>query len=342
MTSSRHSPNRLMTLLSNGFSVSLSRRNCFKTILAATACFLSVGTMAQDYPVKPIRLVVPYSPGAANDALARMVAQRFTVMLGQPVVVENRPGSDGDIGASLVATSKPDGYTILFGFIVNMAQRHHMRSVGYDPLKDFAPVSLVARSYNILAVNPKLPLSSVDELVAFAKAKPGELNIATTGTDLLVELFKRATNVSVTQVPYKGAAPAANSVVAGETQATFGSMVPTLSLVKGGKLRALAITAPNRIDAAPDIPTLTELGVKGVEAGVWFGLFAPAGTPDPIIRKLSGEMIRLGKDPEHIARLAALGQESAAGTPEQLSAHMKLENAKWAQVIKDAGIKLEH
>jgi tripartite-type tricarboxylate transporter receptor subunit TctC len=130
--------------------------------------------------------------------------------------------------------------------------------------------------------------------------------------------------------------------VAGETQATFGSMVPTLSLVKGGKLRALAITAPKRIDAAPDIPTLTELGVKGVEAGVWFGLFAPAGTPDPIIRKLSGEMIRLGKDPEHIARLAALGQESAAGTPEQLNAHMKLENAKWAQVIKDAGIKLEH
>jgi tripartite-type tricarboxylate transporter receptor subunit TctC len=322
--------------------VSALGRTACVTMLAAIAGVLAVGAVAQDYPVKPIRLIVPYAPGAANDALARVVAQRFTATLSQPVVVENRPGSDGDIGASLVATAKPDGYTLLFGFIVNMAQRHHMRNVGYDPLRDFVPISLVARSYNILVVNPKGPLTSVDQLVAFAKAKPGELNIATTGTDLLVELFKRATNTSVTQVPYKGAAPAANSVVAGETQATFGSMVPTLSLVKGEKLRALAITAPKRIAAAPEIATLTELGVRGVEAGVWFALFAPTGTPDAIVRRLSAEMIKLGQDPEHNARLAALGQENAAGTPEELGAHMKLENAKWAQVIKDAGIKLEH
>jgi tripartite-type tricarboxylate transporter receptor subunit TctC len=335
-------PNRMLTLVSNGLSASLSRAKCFTLILAAMACVLSIGAMAQDYPLKPIRLIVPYSPGAANDALARLVARRFTDTLGQPVVVENRPGSDGDIGASFVATSKPDGYTLLFGFIVNMAQRHHMTNVGYNPLRDFAPISLVARSYNILAVNPTLPMSSVSELVAFAQAKPGELNVATTGTDLLVELFKRATNISMTQVPYKGAAPAANSVVAGETHMTFGSMVPTLSLVKGGKLRALAITAPRRIAAAPETPTLTELGVGGVEAGVWFGLFAPAGTPDPIVRRLSAEMIKLGGDPEHIARLAALGQESAAGTPEELRSHMESENARWAQVIKEAGIKLEH
>jgi len=341
MTCSNHVPNRWLSGLPNVRSA-ISATAAIVMVLVAVAFCLSVAAMAQDYPSKPVRLVVPYSPGAANDALARMVAQRFSATLGQPVVVENRPGSDGDIGASLVATSKPDGYTLLFGFIVNMAQRHHMRNVGYDPLKDFVPISLVARSYNILVVNPNLPLSSVNDLIAFAKAKPGELNIATTGTDLLVELFKRSAGVSATQVPYKGAAPAANSVVAGETHATFGSMVPTLSLVKSGKLRALAITAPKRIAAAPEIPTLTELGVKGVEAGVWFGLFAPTGTPDAIIRKLNLEMNKLGKDPEHMARLAALGQESAAGTPDELGAHMKAENARWAQVIKDAGIKLEN
>jgi tripartite-type tricarboxylate transporter receptor subunit TctC len=296
---------------------------------------------AEEYPSKPIRMVVAYSAGGGNDALARLVAQRFSEAMGQPVVVENKPGYDGDIGAAFVAGSKPDGYTIFLGFVVNMAQRHHMGNVGYDPLKDFAPISMVARAYNILAVNPELPVKSVAELIALAKAKPGELNHASTGTDLVAELFKRSTGTNIVMVPYKGSSPMANSVVAGDTQMLFGGMVSTLPLVNGGKLRALAITSPKRVAAAPDIPTLIELGYPGVEASSWYALYAPAGTPTPIVAKLNGEMVKLGKDPDYLAKLASSGQESITGTPEELAAYLKVENGKWAQVIKTAGFKLE-
>jgi len=302
---------------------------------------LAAAQQAATYPVKPVRLIVAYSAGGGNDALARLVALRFRDALGQPVVVENRPGSDGDIGTDFVATSKPDGYTLLLGFVVNMAQRHHMRDVGYDPMKDFEPISMVARAYNILAVNPQLPVKTVDELVAYAKARPGQLNHASTGTDLVAELFKRTAGVDIVQVPYKGSALAANSVVAGDTQLAFGGMVSTLSLVRAGKLRALAITSPQRVEAAPDIPTLEELGYRGVEASSWYGLFAPAKTPRPIIDRLSSEMIKVSKDPKFLAQLRSQGQESISGSPQELAAFMKLENERWARVIKEAGFRLD-
>jgi tripartite-type tricarboxylate transporter receptor subunit TctC len=306
-------------------------------LVVVTATFAG----AQTYPTKPIRLIVAYAAGGGNDALARLVAQRFRDALGQPVVVENRPGSDGDIGTGFVATSKPDGYTLLLGFVVNMAQRHHMGDVGYDPMKDFAPISMVARGYNILAVNPKLPVNSVDELVAYAKARPGQLNHASTGTDLVAELFKRTAGVDIVQVPYKGSAPAANSVVAGDTQLAFGGMVSTLQLVRAGKLRALAITSPKRVQAAPDIPTLEELGYHGVEASSWYGLFAPAGTPRPIIDRLSSEMVKVSQEPKFRSQLQGQGQENISGTPEELAAFMKFENERWSRLIKEAGFRLE-
>ena len=296
---------------------------------------------ADNYPTKPVRLIVAYAAGGGNDALARLVAQRFRDALGQPVIVENRPGSDGDIGTGFVATSRPDGHTLLLGFVVNMAQRHHMRDVGYDPMKDFEPISMVARAYNILAVNPQLPVKTVDELVAYAKARPGQLNHASTGTDLVAELFKRTAGVDIVQVPYKGSAPAANSVVAGDTQLAFGGMVSTLALVRAGKLRALAITSPRRVEAAPDIPTLEELGYRGVEASSWYGLFAPAKTPRPIIDRLSNEMIKVSKDPKFLAQLRSQGQESISGSPEDLAAFMKAENERWSRVIKEAGFRLD-
>jgi len=308
-------------------------------VLVAVA--VSFAGAETSYPTKPVKLIVAYSAGGGNDALARLVAQRFRDALGQPVVVENRPGSDGDIGTGFVATSKPDGYTLLLGFVVNMAQRHHMRDVGYDPMRDFAPVSMVARAYNILAVNPQLPVNSVDELVAYAKARPGQLNHASTGTDLVAELFKRTAGVDIVQVPYKGSAPAANSVVAGDTQMAFGGMVSTLQLVRAGKLRALAITSPKRVKAAPDIPTLEELGYHGVEASSWYGLFAPAGTPRPVIDKLSGEMVKLSQDPKFLSQLQNQGQESISGTPEELGVFMKSENERWSRLIKEAGFRLD-
>jgi len=307
-------------------------------LLGVAATFAGAET---SYPTKPVKLIVAYAAGGGNDALARLVAQRFRDALGQPVVVENRPGSDGDIGTGYVATSKPDGYTVLLGFVVNMAQRHHMRDVGYDPLKDFAPISMVARAYNILAVNPKLPVNTVDELVAYAKANPGGLNHASTGTDLVAELFKRVAGVDIVQVPYKGSAPAANSVVAGDTQLAFGGMVSTLQLVRAGKLRALAITSPKRVQAAPDIPTLEELGYRGVEASSWYGLFAPAGTPRPIIDRLSSEMVKVSQDPKYRSQLQGQGQESISGTPEELAAFMKSENERWSRLIKEAGFRLD-
>jgi tripartite-type tricarboxylate transporter receptor subunit TctC len=307
-------------------------------VIVAVAASLA---RADTYPSKPVRLIVAYAAGGGNDALARLVAQRFRDSLGQPVIVENRPGSDGDIGTGFVATSKPDGHTLLLGFVVNMAQRHHMRDVGYDPIKDFAPISMVARAYNILAVNPQLPVRSVDELVAYAKARPGELNHASTGTDLVAELFKRTAGVNIVQVPYKGSAPAANSVVAGDTQLAFGGMVSTLALVKAGKLRALAITSPKRVPAAPDIPTLEELGYRGVEASSWYGLFAPIGTPRPIIDRLSSETIKVSQDPKFLAQLRSQGQESISGSPEELAAFMQVENERWSRLIKEAGFRLD-
>ena len=300
---------------------------------------------AQTYPDKPIRLVVPYPPGGGNDALGRLVAQRLSTALGQQVFVENKAGASGNLGTEFVARAKPDGYTLSLGFVANMAVTPHMGKAGYDPLKDFAPISMVANGYQILSVHPSFPAKSVAELVAMAKAKPGTLNFGSggSGTPLhtVGELFKIATGTDIMHIPYKGSPQATAAVMAGETQMVFGSVVSTLPFVKAGKLRALAVTSPSRIEAAPDVPTLVELGYPGVEASSWYGLFAPKGTPSAIIARLNREMVALGKNTEHRDHLSRQGQEAAYSTPEELAAYVKAEYEKWGRVVKTAKIQAE-
>lgn len=300
---------------------------------------------AQDYPNRPIRLVVPYPPGGGNDTLGRLVAQRLSTALGQQVFVENKPGAGGNLGTELVAHAKPDGYTLTLGFVANMAMTPHLGKLGYDPVKDFAPVSMVAQGYQILVVHPSFPAKTVPELVALAKARPGALNYASGGNGsplhLVAELFKLSAGIDMQHIPYKGSSPAAAAVLAGETQMVFGGVVSSLPFVKSGRLRALAVTSPKRIDAAPDVPTMAELGYSGVEASSWYGLFAPAGTPPAIIARLNREMVALGKNPEHREQLEKQGQEAVYSTPEELAAYVKSESAKWARVIKTAKIEAD-
>ena len=319
-------------------------RTCLSTLLIAAAAQAPLA-IAQTYPDKPIRLVVPYPPGGGNDALGRLVAQRLSTALGQQVFVENKAGASGNVGTEFVARAKPDGYTLNLGFVANMAVTPHMGKASYDPLKDFAPISMVANGYQILAVNPGFAAKSVAELVAMAKAKPGALNFGSggSGTPLhtVGELFKIATGTDIMHIPYKGSPQATSAVMAGETQMVFGSVVATLPFIKAGKLRALAVTSPKRIDAAPDVPTLLELGYPGVEASSWYGLFAPKGTPPAIIARLNKEMVALGKNPEHRDHLARQGQEAAYSTPEELAAYVKAEYEKWGRVVKTAKIQAD-
>ncbi len=300
---------------------------------------------AQDYPNKPIRLVVPYPPGGGNDTLGRLVAQRLSTSLGQQVYVDNKPGAGGNLGTDLAAHARPDGYTLTLGFVANMAMTPHLGKLGYDPVKDFAPISMVAQGYQILVVNPSFPAKSVPELVALAKAKPGSLNYASGGNGsplhLVAELFKLSAGIDMQHIPYKGSNPAAAAVLGGETQMVFGGVVSSLPFVKSGRLRALAVTSPKRIDAAPDVPTMAELGYAGVEASSWYGLFAPAGTPPAIIARLNREMVALGKNPEHREQLDKQGQEAVYSTPEELAAYVKSESAKWGRVIRTAKIEAD-
>jgi tripartite-type tricarboxylate transporter receptor subunit TctC len=315
-------------------------------LLALLSCAVPVlPALAQDYPAHPIRLVVPYPPGGGNDTLGRLIAQRLSIALGQQVFVENKPGAGGNLGTEQVAHAKPDGYTLTLGFVANLAMTPHLGKVNYDPIKDFEPISMVAQSYQILVVNPAFPAKSVPELVAMAKAKPGALNFASGGNGsplhLVAELFKISAGIDMVHIPYKGSNPAAAAVIAGETQMVFGGVVSSLSFIRSGHLRALAVTSPRRIEALPDIPTLIELGYSGVEASSWYGLFAPAGTPAPIIQRLNREMVALGRNPEHREQLSRQGQEAVYSTPEELGKYVKSESAKWARVIKTAHIEAD-
>lgn len=315
-------------------------------LLVVLCGFASAGyAVAQDYPTKPIRLVVPYPPGGGNDTLGRLVAQRLSTALGQQVIVENKAGAGGNIGTGEVAQAKPDGYTLALGFVANMAMTPHLGRLNYDPIKDFAPIGMVAQGYQILVVNPSFPAKTVSELVALAKAKPGSLNYASGGNGsplhLVAELFKLAAGIDIMHIPYKGSTPAAAAVISGETQMVFGGVVSSLSFIKAGRLRALAVTSPKRIEALPDVPTLVELGYPGVEASSWYGLFAPAGTPAAIVERLNNELVALGKNAEHREQLFKQGQEAVYSTPAELGSYVKSESAKWARVIKTAKIEAD-
>jgi tripartite-type tricarboxylate transporter receptor subunit TctC len=301
---------------------------------------------AQTYPTKPIRLVVPFPAGGTTDILARAVAQKLSETLGQQVIVDNRPGAGGNIGSELVARAAPDGYTLLMGTVGTHAINVSLYpKLPYDPVKDFTPIVLVAGVPNVLVVNPSLPAQSVAELIAYAKANPGKLNFASSGSGTSIhlsgELFKVLTGVQITHVPYKGSAPALTDLMGGQVQLMFDNLPSSLAFIKAGRLRALAVTSKTRAAALPDVPTMVEAGVPDFEASSWFGMLAPAGTPRDIVVRINAEVAKWLATPEAREKLAGQGAIAAGGAPEDFARHIASETAKWEKVVKASGAKVE-
>jgi len=313
--------------------------------VSAFALAAIAGAQAPAYPTKPIRLVVPFPAGGATDILAREVAKHLTDAWGQSVVVDNRPGAGGNIGSELVAKAAPDGYTLEMGTVGTHAINASLYSkMPYDHVRDFVPVILVAGVPNVLEVNPALPVNSVQELIAYAKANPGKLNFASSGSGTSIhlsgELFKVMAGVQMTHVPYKGSAPALQDLIGGQVQLMFDNLPPSLPQIKAGKLRALAVTSSVRAPALPDVPTIAESGLPGFEASSWFGILAPAGTPPAIIAKVNAEVSKWLASPEGKEKLAGIGANAAGGSPEDFTRHIQAETAKWAKVVKESGAKV--
>ena len=300
---------------------------------------------AQNYPTKPVRLIAASSPGSAVDIVARIIAQKLGDQLKQQVVVDNRAGAGGNLGAEMAAKAPPDGYTLYMGTPANAINPSLYRSLNYDIVRDFAPVSLLTTGHFCVVVHPSLPVKSVKELIALARARPGQLNFASAGngnaTHLAGELFKSMTHVNLLHVPYKGTGPALTDLIGGQVQLMFSNLTAALPHVKTGRLRALAVTGAKRSPAAPELPTVSEAGVPGYLVISWFGMMAPAGTPREIVLRLNGELAQVLRAPDVRERLAGEGAEPDASTPEQLAAFIKTELAQWSKVIKGAGIVAE-
>jgi tripartite-type tricarboxylate transporter receptor subunit TctC len=314
---------------------------CLVAVLALAAPLAS----AQQYPARTIRVVVPFPPGAFNDTLGRLLAQEFQKTWGQPAIVENRPGAGSAIGADLVAKSPGDGYTLLIvAFPFALINSLHAR-MGMDVTRDFAPIAWCGATPNILVVNPSVPANSVGELLALARAKPGTLNYASTGTGssnhLSMELFKSMTNTDIVHVPYKGSAPAVTDLLGGQINIMFDNTPNVLPHIRAGKMRALGVTTLNRSSFTPELPTVAESGVPGYEVTAWFGMVAPAGTPKDVVAKLNAEVNRVLALPETKERFLKAGVEPTGGSPEEFARHIRTEVTKWAKVVKDADIKAD-
>lgn len=317
-----------------------------RLIISAMLCAAAGGVLAQNYPTRAVRLVVPFAAGAGtNDIMARLVAQKLTDSLGHQIVVDNRPGASGIVGTEIVSKAQPDGYTVLIMSVPFTANASLYKKLPYDAEKDFTPVTLVAYVPLILVVHPSVPVKSLNELVAFAKARPGQINFGSGGPGstphLAGELLKSMAGIEMTHVPYKGGAPALADLTAGQIQLMLENIPGTLPLVKAGKLRVLAVSSKTRSLLAPDVPTLDEAGVKGYEIIGWNGIFVPAKTPRPIVDKLHSEIAKVLALTDVKERLAAMGAQGVGNTPEQFADFIKTETAKWAKVVKKAGIKLD-
>ena len=315
-------------------------------LVGLTLAVLAAPLPAQQFPSKPIRIVNAFAPGGPSDLLARMVAQKLQEAWGQPVVVEPKTGAAGNIGMEFIARSPADGYTLGIGPTGNLVVNPHIfAKLPYDPFTDFAPVTLVATVENVLVVHPAVPAKNVQELVALARAKPGTLNFASPGSGsqahLAGELLKSMTGIDLVHVPYKGTGPALNDLMGGQVTMMFAQMSSALPHVRAGKLRALGVASLRRSTAAPDIPTVAEQGLAGFEAVSWYALIAPAGTPTDIVDKVQQAMARALQLPDAQERLAGLGAEPVGSTPAELAARMRTESARWAQVVKAAGIKAD-
>ena len=306
----------------------------------------AAGSAAQNYPTKPIRMICPFAPGGGTDFVARIVGKELNDALGQPLVIDNRGGAGGAIGTELAARSTPDGYTLLLGSAGPLAIQPGLSArLPYDPLKDFAPVTLVSSMPYVLVVHPSLPVKSMQELLALARAKPGQLNFASPGngttTHLATELLKMLAKVDVVHVPYKGVAPALTDLLAGQVQFMSGDLSSVLLQVKAGRLRALAVTGAQRSSFVPELPTIAESGVPGYAASGWFGVLAPAATPRGIITRLNAVIVKGIRGAEAHQRLAALGGDVVANTPAEFAAYIRADLAKWSKLIKVIGLKPE-
>jgi tripartite-type tricarboxylate transporter receptor subunit TctC len=306
----------------------------------ATSVVVAPATAA-DYPDRPIRFVVPLAPGGAVDIAARAIAQELSVNLKQQVVVDNRSGGGGNIGAEIVAKAPPDGYTMVMGSSSNFGVNPTLyKNLPYDAVRDFTPVTLTSFAPNALYVHPSVPAQTVKELVALAKAKPGTLNYASSGqgssSHMAGELFKLVAGVDITNVPYKGTGQALTDVLGGQVQMQFGSVMAVLQHVKSGKLRVLAVTVPKRVPAIPQVPTMAEAGYPGVETTVWTGVLVPAKTPAPIVAKLNREIVAILKKPDVRERFAAQGAEAVGSTSAEFAAHIRREIDKWGKVVRAA------
>ncbi len=307
--------------------------------------WVSVAASAQSFPVKPLRIILGFPPGGATDIAARAVAQKLTENFGQQVVVDNRPGAASNIGAEAVARAAPDGYTMFLGSVSTSINPSLYARLSYDPQRDFAAVAHVATTPFLLVVHPSMPVQNVRELIAFAKARPEQINYATagagSGAHLFMELFASLSGVRVINVAYRGAAAATTDVLAGQVPMMFDNIFTTLPLARSGKFRALAVSTAQRSAIAPEIPTVAEAGVPGYDANAWFGLFAPAAVPKDIITRLNAEVIRGLQTADMRERLRALGATPGSGTPEQFAAFFRNEVAKWAKVVKSAGVRAD-
>ena len=315
-----------------------------RTFLGVVLVLFSLNSNAQSWPSKPLRYIVPFPPGAFNDTLARIMSAELPKVLGQPVLVENRPGGNTIIGTEAAAKSAPDGYT-LFGAALPFAVIQSLYKTPFDVTKDFVPITLAGTTPNLLVANPNVPVNNVRELIAMAKAKPGGLNYASTGNGtsnhLSFELFKAMTQTQVTHVPYKGSAPAVTDLIAGQVQVMFDNTPNVLPHVKAGKLKAIAVSSKKRSALAPDVPTVDESGVPGYDVTVWFGILAPAGVPREIVQRLNTEMVKIMRSPEVTDRFNKAGVDVAASSSDEFSVFLKAEVVRWAKVVQDANIKAD-
>jgi tripartite-type tricarboxylate transporter receptor subunit TctC len=325
--------------------VHLSEEKAVKRFLVFIAMALAMAAAhAQQYPVKSIRFIVPYPPGGGTDLMGRTLAQKLTEALGQQVVVENRSGAQGNNGTALAAKAAPDGYTIALSYVGTLAINPWLyKDAGFDPIRDFAQISLTTVQPYVIVVNPRVPVRTLKELAATAKAKPDSLTFASSASagQLAAELFKIVTKTKMTHIPYKGAGPAVIDLIGGHVDLMFSSPASSVPQVKAGKLRALAVTSPTRMGALPDVLTSKESGFPDLEIGGWYGIAAPAGTPRDIVNRLNAETVKALALKDVKDRLAGDGLETKTNTPDEMTAFVKAEYERWGKVVKAAGMKVE-
>jgi len=309
------------------------------------ATLIAAPAWAQQYPVRPIRLVVPFPPGGGTDTMARVIGPKLSEALGQQVVPENRGGAGANIGAELAAKSAPDGYTLMLATITNAIGASLYTKLNYDLVRDFAPITRLATTPHILVVHPSVPVKSVKEYIAFARARPGELTYSSSGNGsaahLAGELFNSLTGVKAVHVPYKGGGPSMIALVGGEVSLCFATMPSAIGYVKSGRLRGIAVTTVQRSPSTPELPTIAETGIAGYEAGSWYGLSAPAGTPREIVSRLHAETIKVMAMPDVKERLFNAGFEVVVSTPEQFAEFTRTEIQKWGKLVRATGLKVE-